>query len=280
MMKRNKSFTSNEPLLYLVATPIGNLKEFSPRAIEVISSADLVCAEDTRNTAKLLHHFNIDKPLLSLHEHNEKEKSLEVIKKIKTGEKVVYVSDAGYPGISDPSNILVKECLLNDINVSFVSGSSAFIGALISSGFNTENFYFEGFLPAKTANCEEKLQLLKVKKETLIFYEAPHRIHKTLESLHKILGNRNAVIARELTKINEEFIRGTLEELCKIDEVTIKGEIVIVVEGNKEEVNLDKEEIQKQIDLLLNKGLSKKDTIEILSSMLKINKNVIYDLVK
>lgn len=279
-MKRNRSFSDNAPLLYLIASPIGNLKEFTPRALEVISDVDYVAAEDTRNTASLLNHFEIHKPLISLHEHNETKNSELVISKLKQGKKVVYLSDAGYPGISDPGNILVKLCLSNNINVSTISGSSAFINALVASGLSSSHFYFYGFLSSKDSEAKQELENLKTFDNTLIFYEAPHRINRTLNLLLEVLGNREITLARELTKLNEEYIRGTIEELSKIDETTIKGEIVLIVEGNKIQNEIDESLLKKHLDYLLSKSISKKDAVEILASLLKVNKNSVYKLIK
>lgn len=276
-MKRNKSFESDNPL-YLIATPIGNLKEFSPRALEIISACDLVAAEDTRNASNLLHHFDISKKTYSLREHNEKMASEYVISQIREGKKVVYMSDAGYPGISDPGYILVKECIANDIPVSVINGSSAFLSALIPSGIDTSHFYFYGFLSAKKQEAITELNSLKNFQDTIIFYESPHRINETLKTLLEVLGNREAVIARELTKLNEEFIRGTLEELVEVDPTTLKGEMVIIVEGKKESEELDLDKINETITLLKSKGLTNKDIVEVISKTLNINKNKISKL--
>ena len=277
-MKRNKNFVDDKPLLYLLATPIGNLKELSPRAIEVLSSADLIACEDTRNTFSLLSHYDIKKNLVSLREHNEKAMSQKVVEEILSGKKVVYVSDAGYPCISDPGAILVQECLANDINVSTVSGSSAFINALVASGLDSDHFYFYGFLSSKDVDAKKELESLSNFPSTLIFYESPHRIQRTIELLHQHLGDRGAVIARELTKKNEEYIRGNLEELSSLDFSTIIGEIVIIVEGNKTEVNIEEEKLIEHLKILLNKGVSKKDASEIVSKIDGVNKNEAYNL--
>ena len=279
-MKRIKSFDHSHNLLYLIATPIGNLGEFSNRAIEVINEMDLIAAEDTRNTNDLLHKFNIKKPIVSLREHNEVEASLNLIKQIKEGKKVAYMSDAGYPGISDPGYILTKLCLENDIAVSTISGSSAFINALVRSGLDTSHFYFHGFLSAKENEAKEELEAIKNKSETLIFYESPHRIVKTLKLLLVVLGERRISLQRELTKINEENIIGSLSELVKLDESTLKGEMVIIVEGNKtNQENYNDEEIIKLVNELVAKGLSKKDAIEFVSNVTKVRKNHIKDII-
>ncbi|MCR4911564.1 MAG: 16S rRNA (cytidine(1402)-2'-O)-methyltransferase [Bacilli bacterium] len=279
-MKKIKSFDSSHPLLYLIATPIGNLGEFSSRAIDIINEMDFIACEDTRNTKELLRKFDINKHLVSLREHNEVEMSNYVIKEILNGKKVAYVSDAGYPAISDPGNILVKIANENDIAISVVSGSSAFINALVSSNLDTDHFYFHGFLPAKEGEAKRELEELKSKKETLIFYESPHRIEDTLKIFLSVLGDREIVLHRELTKINEEKIYGTISELLTLDFNLIKGEIVLVVEGSKEEKTLSDSEIQTYVAYFVSKGMSKKDAIETVSDIYKVKKNYIKDLIK
>ena len=279
-MKKIKSFDSSHPLLYLIATPIGNLGEFSARAIEVINDMDFIACEDTRSTKDLLQKFNINKRLVSLREHNEVEMSNYVINEIKNGKKVAYVSDAGYPAISDPGNILVKLANENDIAISVVSGSSAFINALVSSNLDTNHFYFYGFLPAKEGEAKKELESIKLLRDTVIFYESPHRIEATINLLLKELGNRKAVLHRELTKINEEKIYGTLSELASLDFSLIRGELVIVVEGNKLENAYSDTEIATRVAYFVEKGLSKKDAIELTSEVLGVKKNYIKDLIK
>ena len=277
-MKRNKNFVDDKPLLYLLATPIGNLQELSPRALEILSSADLIACEDTRNTYSLLSHYGLKKNLISLREHNEKAMSQKVVEEILNGKKVVYVSDAGYPCISDPGSILAKECLENDINVSTISGSSAFINALVASGLDSDHFYFYGFLSSKDSEAKKQLEDLKNFSSTLIFYESPHRIERTIKLLNEYLGNRKAVIARELTKKNEEYIRGALDEFSSLDPTSIIGEIVIVVDGDKQETVVEEEKILEHLNILLNKGLSKKDASEAISKIDNVNKNEVYNL--
>ena len=279
-MKRIKSFDKSSPVLYLIATPIGNLGEFSSRAIETIQEMDLIAAEDTRNTGDLLHKFNIKKPLVSLREHNEIEASTKLIEQIKAGKKVAYMSDAGYPGISDPGYLLTKLCIENDIAVSVISGSSAFINALVSSGLPTDHFYFYGFLPVKEGEAKEVLDDLKVRKETIILYESPHRIEETLNRLLKNLGDRYIVLERELTKINEEKIYGKISEVLSLDFSTLKGEMVIVIEGRKVEESLSEGEIREKVEFFINKGMSKKDAIETVSVIYHVRKNLLKDLFK
>lgn len=278
---RSLNFDSSKPLLYLVSTPIGNMQEVSPRTLEVLSSVDLIACEDTRVTGKLLQILGISKNLVSIREHNEVSSSQEIVKKILAGTKIAYMSDAGYPCISDPGAKLVKICLENNINVTTISGPNAALNALCASGLCADHFYFHGFLSAKESERLEELRNLVQRKETLIFYEAPHRIMKTLESMREILGNRNTCIARELTKKHEEFIRMTLEEMLKLDPETLKGEMVIVVEGSsgEEQPLLGDNDIVNMVKTLVESGMSTKDAIKKVSEMTQINKNYIYKLV-
>ena len=278
-MTRSKPFNNTKPVLYLIATPIGNLKEMSPRALEVIAEMDIIAAEDTRNSFSLLNNFGIKKEMFSLREHNEIEASKHLLEKIKEGKKVAYMSDAGYPGISDPGYLLVQEMIKNDVAVSTVSGSSAFINALVASGLDTKHFFFYGFLPAKESEAKEEIASLKSRKETIILYEAPHRIMKTLGLLKDGLGDRYICLARELTKINEEYIRGNLSELLELDEATIKGEIVLIIEGNKEETSIDDKQIISRVEYFVKLGLSQKDAINVVAEEFNINKNYIKKLV-
>ena len=278
-MKRNKNFDSKKPLLYLVATPIGNLQEMSPRAIDVLNSVDIIAAEDTRNTFSLLDKFNIRKELFSLREHNENQASEYLINLMKNGKKVAYVSDAGYPGISDPGQLLAKNARENDINVTTICGSCAFINALVASGLSTNHFYFYGFLSPKTNEAKTELESLKEMKDTIIFYESPHRILKTIQTIYEVFGDRKCVIARELTKLNEEYIEGLLSEIIHLDETTLKGEMVVLIEGNKEEKQIDEKKLLDLVEELKSKGLSTKDAIEITAKVHQINKNYLKDLV-
>ena len=278
-MTRSKPFNNTKPVLYLIATPIGNLKEMSPRALEVIAEMDIIAAEDTRNSFSLLNNFGIKKEMFSLREHNEIEASKHLLEKIKEGKKVAYMSDAGYPGISDPGYLLVQEMIKNDIAVSTVSGSSAFINALVASGLDTRHFFFYGFLPAKDGEAKEEISSLKPRKETIILYEAPHRIMKTLSLLKEGLGDRYVCLARELTKINEEYIRGNLSELLELDESTLKGEMVLIIEGNNEEQSIDDTQIIARIDYFVKLGLSQKDAINVVAEEFNINKNYVKKLV-
>lgn len=279
-MQRIKSFENNGPILYIVATPIGNLEEISSRALNVLKEVDYVASEDTRTTASLLLKFGISKPSIACHEHNEQEASQKIIALLKEGKKVAMTSDAGYPGISDPGSILVKNVIKEDIPVSIINGSNAFLPALIGSGIDTTHFYFNGFLSSKPSARKKELEELKARKETIIFYESPHRIEESLKDMYSILGNRYISIAREITKLHEEYIRGYLEEFMNIDYSSLRGEMVIICEGNKEETkSLTDEEIEELLINAINKeGLSKKDAIKLICDTYSLKKNKVYDI--
>ena len=220
--------------LYIVPTPIGNLDDITLRALKVLKEVDLILAEDTRQTSKLLKHYEISKKLVAYHQHNEHKTTHKVIDLLKNGEIIALVSDAGTPGISDPGFLLVRECIKNDIEVECLPGATAFVTALINSGFPCDKFVFEGFLPHKKGR-QTRLNFLKDEARTLIFYESPHRLIKTLTQFSEFFGeDRQVCIARELTKIHEETVRGTVIELIRYYEThTLKGEIVIIMEGIK-----------------------------------------------
>lgn len=218
--------------LYLVPTPIGNLQDFTYRAVEVLNTVDLILAEDTRTSSKLLKHYNISKPLTAFHQHNEHKSLDKIIDKLNSGSTIALVSDAGTPGISDPGFLLVRACVENNIDVECLPGATAFVPALVSSGFPCDKFVFEGFLPHKKGR-QTRLKLLQEENRTTVFYESPHRLLKTLQQFKEYFGDeRKIAVCRELTKIHEEVIRGTAEELINYYNAnTLKGEIVIIVEG-------------------------------------------------
>jgi 16S rRNA (cytidine1402-2'-O)-methyltransferase len=216
--------------LYLVATPIGNLEDITLRAIRVLKEADLIACEDTRHTQKLLHHYGIRKEMVSYHEHNELTRSPELVIELEQGAKIALVSDAGTPGISDPGHRLVTLCLRHHISVVPIPGPSALVAALAASGLPTEEFLFVGFLPPRAGARRKALDALKAESRTLIFYEAPHRVVETLADASEILGPRPAVIAREVTKIHEEFLRGPLAELLESARKRApRGEITLLI---------------------------------------------------
>ena len=267
--------------LYLVATPIGNLEDITIRALNVLKSVDLIAAEDTRHTLGLLNHFNIQKPLISYYKETEKVKSNILIDKLLEGKNIAVVSDAGTPGISDPGEEVVKKAIENNITIIPVPGACAFINAIIASGMNTREFSFIGFLSANKKERKEKLEEIKFETRTLIFYEAPHKLKTTLESMLEILGDREIVLARELTKIHEEFIRGKLSTILE-QIVDIKGEFVIILEGNSEsksDVELaerNEKTLEEHYKFYEDKGLNKKEIIKKIAKDRKTDKNEIY----
>lgn len=264
-------------ILYLVATPIGNLSDITYRAVETLKSVDLIAAEDTRQTLKLLNHFEISKSLISYYRHNEDIKSEKIIKELLNGKNIALVSDAGTPGISDPGEELVKNAIENNINIVPIPGACAFVNALIISGINTKEFVFYGFLPMNKKNRKEKLEEISKENKTVILYEAPHKIRNTLQDLYNTLGNIECAISRELTKIHEECIRGTLSELLEKYEQP-KGEFVIILNLNRkmsenENINLSIDELY---NVYLKQGLEKKEIIKKIAKDKNVAKNEIY----
>lgn len=277
-MKRIKSYENNLPICYLVATPIGNLKDISSRALEVLKNVDYIASEDTRTTSNLLSYFGINKPMISYHEHNEQESSTKLIDLLKQGKSIAITSDAGYPGISDPGAIIVKHCIENDIPVSIIPGANAFLPALIGSGLDNNHFYFHGFLPSKPTARKKELEQLTNLTCTLIFYESPHRIKETLNDLLTYFPNRKMSLVREITKLHEEYIYGTINEIAQIDESTLKGEMVIVIEGNKIKEEYTEEELIEMLNKLISNGLSLKEASKELANELNLKKNYLYQL--
>jgi len=270
--------------LYLIATPIGNMNDISHRAIEILSSVSLVAAEDTRVTGNLLKKLNIKKPLISYHEHNSAMREEKLINTLLEGNDVAVVSDAGTPAISDPGEYIVKSCIENEIDIFPIPGPCAFICALIVSGFSTKNFTFIGFLPSKDSQRENQLKIYANRNETLIFYEAPHRLLKTLNSMKKIFGpERKISVSREITKKYEEHKRFILSEACEyyLDK-TIKGEFVIIVEGNSDEVNDSPvfDSLEEHLNHYINSGYSKNESIKLVAKDRNLNKRDIYDYFK
>ena len=266
-------------ILYLVATPIGNLNDITLRAIEVLKQVDIIAAEDTRHTLKLLNHLNIKKPLISYYREIEKTKSEILIKKILEGKNIALVSDAGTPAISDPGEEIVREAIKNNIEIHPIPGACAFVNALICSGLNTREFIFIGFLPTNNKEKKEKLNKLKNENKTLIFYESPHKIKITLENMLEIFGNRKIVLAKEISKIHEEFIRGNIDEVLEKSK-EIKGEIVILVEGTKQEDKkikfLNSLSLEEHYQYYSKQHLDKKEIIKKIAKDRSKNKNEIY----
>lgn len=225
-------------ILYVVGTPIGNLSDFSPRAVETLSSVDFIAAEDTRVSLKLLNHFGVKKPMISYHEHNRKEKGEVIVSRLLSGENGAIVTDAGMPAVSDPGEELVALCHERGVKVNVVPGPSAFVSAIALSGMSVRRFTFEGFLSVNKS--ERKAHLLSIKDEerTMVFYEAPHKLVQTLADLYATLGDRKIAVVREITKIHEEVIRTTLADATKLYEETApRGEFVLVIEGKEKTEN-------------------------------------------
>ena len=270
-------------VLYLVATPIGNLEDITFRAIRILREVDLIAAEDTRQTLKLLNHYEIKKPLISYHRHNEEIKVDNLVKKLKEGKNIAVVSDAGTPAISDPGEVIVKEALKEGIKIIPIPGACAAINALIASGLDTKEFTFYGFLSINKKIRKETLEKIKQENKTIILYEAPHKIKSTLQDLEKVLENRKIVIARELTKIHEEFIRGTVSEILQ-EYKQPKGEHIIIIEGSsiknedKELEKLNEMSVEEHYKFYEKKGLEKNEIIKKIAKDRKVNKNEIYKL--
>lgn len=264
--------------VYLVATPIGNLEDMTLRAIRILKEVDLIAAEDTRNTLKLLNYFDIKKPLVSYHRHNEEVKVDFLIEKLKNGENIAVVSDAGTPGISDPGEVIVKEAIKNNIEVIPIPGACAAINALIASGLDTKEFAFMGFLPLNKKLRKEKLKQIENETKTIIIYEAPHKLKNTLQDLNNILQNRKAVLAREITKIHEEFMRGNIDDIISKAE-NLKGEMIILIEGAEiieKEIPLNELSLEEHFEFYKNQGFDKKEIIKKISKDRGVSKNEIY----
>ena len=265
--------------LYVVGTPIGNLSDMSPRALETLGSVDFIAAEDTRVTLKLLTHFDIHKPLISYYEHNLREKGEEIINRILAGETCAIVTDAGMPCISDPGEDLVKLCAEHGIEVNVVPSPTAAMSALAISGLSTSRFSFEGFLSVTKKQRNAHLEEIKDLRHTLIFYEAPHKLKRTLEDLLRVLGNRRISLCRELTKIHEEVLRGTISEMIQYYEnVNPKGEYVLVVEGKsivQEGRNVPEEAIEYARKLIID-GTKVSDACKEAAKKKKKKKSEIY----
>lgn len=263
--------------LYICPTPIGNLEDITLRTLRILQEVDLIAAEDTRHTIKLLNHYEIKKTLTSYHEHNVKEKGIDLIHRLNKGENIALVSDAGMPGISDPGQDIIRLAIEEGIEVIVLPGPTASITALVASGLNTDKFVFEGFLSSRKKERVDQLKVLKDEKRTLIIYESPHRILDTLDNMLDTLENRNIAIVRELTKVYEEIFRGTIQEaIDKFSSEKIRGEFVLILEGNQEEdveVNID---IEEELLKYINQGLSKKESVKRVAEEFNLPKNQVY----
>lgn len=270
--------------LYICPTPIGNLEDMTYRTVRILNEVDLIAAEDTRHSIKLLNHFEISKPLTSYHEHNKDSKGGYLIDKLLQGENIALISDAGMPGISDPGEEIIKEAIENNIEIEVLPGATASITALVASGLQTRKFAFEGFLDRDKKTRRNQLDSIKEEERTMIFYESPHRLKETLKDMLKVLGNRKIAINREITKKYQEVIRQDIESCIEIfNEREVKGEFVLIVEGftGEKEVKNSYEQLNEReyVIALINEGINKKEAIKIVCKDRKLSKNDVYQQV-
>lgn len=283
-MQKQKSFqTLEEGILYLVPTPIGNLEDMTFRSVRCLKEADLIASEDTRMTQKLLNHFEIKTHQISFHEHNYKERIPQIIERLKKGENIAQVSDAGMPSISDPGHELVCACIEEELKVVSLPGPTAGLTALIASGLLPQPFLFYGFLPRKKKEQREILTEMKGERATQIFYESPYRLKETVQHIAEIFGaERKAVVCRELTKLHEEYLRGTLAEISHyLEETTVKGECCLLVSGAELQEEAENEEWQswtivEHVNALIESGCSSKEAIKEVAKIRKQKKQEIY----
>jgi 16S rRNA (cytidine1402-2'-O)-methyltransferase len=264
-------------ILYIVATPIGNLEDLTIRALRILKEVDLIAAEDTRHSRKLLDHYGVKTALTSYHEHNEKPKAQKLVERMQGGERVALISDAGTPLLSDPGYRLVREAIRAGIPISPVPGPSALLAALSASGLPVESFVFEGFLPAKKGERREKLQSLSGEARTLVFYETPHRLKECLADIREILGEREMVLARELSKWHEEFLRGSTGELIlRLADQEVRGEFTLVVSGTTGETAAADNLVLAEIRKLKSEGMRVKDIAALLGEKYALAKREVY----
>ncbi|TAE59448.1 MAG: 16S rRNA (cytidine(1402)-2'-O)-methyltransferase [Nostocales cyanobacterium] len=274
----------NEPkpgTLYIVGTPIGNLEDMTFRAVRILQSVDMIAAEDTRHTGKLLQHFQIKTPQISYHEHNRNSRIPEIIEQLKYGKAIALVSDAGMPGISDPGYELIKNCVDTGIDIVPIPSATAAITALSASGLPTNRFIFDGFLPAKSQQRQEYLETLLTETRTLVFYESPHRLRETLQDLGDILGgDRQIVIARELTKLYEEFWRGRIEEaIAHYQQKEPQGEYTLLVAGTEpSQPQITEAELKAELLAMMKQGISRSQASRQLAKEISISRNKLYQL--
>lgn len=261
--------------LYLIPTPIGNLDDITVRALKILEMVDFILCEDTRESSKLLNHFNIRKKLVSCHEYNEAKIKEYVISELKSGKNIGLITDQGSPVVSDPGYVVSCEVIKHHYNVIALPGPTAFVPALTSSGLAPSPFLFYGFLSSKEAKIKKELLQLKNFSYTLIFYESPHRIHKTLEYMLEVFGNRNMSIHREISKLHEEICRGTIQELISVVD-SLKGEFVLVVDGNHEIVDYSNMTILEHVKLYTEDGLTEKEAIKLVAKERNVTKSIVY----
>ena len=276
-MQRQKSFNNDKSTLYLVATPIGNLSDITYRAVETLKNVDYIFAEDTRVSKTLLMHYDIKTPLDSYHEYNKEEKGKKILELLEKGYNVAQISDAGMPIISDPGYYVGKKAMELGFNVVIIPGVSACLSALVVSGINPHPFLFYGFLSNKKEARKKELENLKDKKETLIFYETPHRIMDFLKDALDILGDRKMALCRELTKKFEEIIRGNISEVIEIGD-EIKGEMVVVIEGSNDTFDYSNLTVIEHVNLYIKEGKTTMDAIKLVAKDRNVKKQEIYDI--
>ncbi len=266
--------------LYLVSTPIGNLEDITLRALRVLKEVDLIACEDTRHTRKLLDHFGIRKPVISYHEHNEQARAAELAGRLAQGESIAIVTDAGTPGISDPAYRIVRAAIEQGVEVVPIPGPAALIAGLVSSGLPTDSFYFGGFLPPRKGARRTRLNELRSERSTLVFYESPHRIREALSDAEDVLGDREASLARELTKLHEQFLRGRLSEIrARLDAQSPRGEMTLVIAGCGDDNLYATEQISltAQVDKLMNdQGLTRSDALKAVARSRGLSKREAY----
>ena len=264
--------------LYIVSTPIGNLEDITLRALRILKEVDVIAAEDTRHSLKLLNHYGISKPLISFWREREKLKSADVLERLYSGQSVALISDAGTPGISDPGAVLIKKAIAENIQVVSIPGPSALISALSLSGLPTEEFTFIGFLPSKKSQRQKVLKDLCLEPRTLILFEAPHRITDTLKDMEEIFVERKAAVIKEITKIHEGVLRGSISEIrSKLEKTKIAGEYVIILEGKSEGKRITTKDILLEIHSLMKKGLKRKEAVKKIADAYKLSKKELYD---
>ena len=263
------------PSLYLIPTPIGNLDDITVRALKILESVDFILCEDTRESSKLLNHFKIKKKLVSCHEYNENNIKDYVVSELKSGKNIGLITDQGSPVVSDPGFVVAKCVIDSGFNVVALPGATAFVPALTSSGLPPSPFLFYGFLQTKESKIIHELNKLKSFPSTMIFYEAPHRIQKTLEYMLQVFGNRKITIHREISKLHEEICRGTIQELIPIVS-NLKGEFVLVVDGNHDVVDYSSMSVLEHVRLYLDDGMSEKDAIKLVAKERGVAKSIIY----
>ena len=267
-------------MLYICATPIGNLDDITIRVMNTLKEVELIVAEDTRHTLHLLNHLAIKKPLLSFHKFSDENKLKQIIDRLEKGADIALVSDAGMPCISDPGYEIVKACIEKDLPMTVLPGASAFTAALVLSGLSTDRFTFFGFLPQKKATRTKYLAEIAQEQATLIFYEAPHRINKTLEELLKAFGDRSIAIARELTKKFEEVKRGTITQvIAHFEQIQPRGEFVLVVEGNNDSIEKEQLDYAVEMQKYIEDGMDKKDAIRLISERAGVPRREVYNYI-